>query len=86
MPIQKQKLLILQQIQVHSQLFQSFLHFRVSSHIDQIVAKRPSHQEFHGHIVDDLRVILLILLLCRDPVINDRLLHRIGNCLIQFLL
>ena len=80
------RLLILQQIQVHAHLLQSFLHLCISGHIDQVVAKRPSHQEFHGHIIDDLRIILLILLLCRDPIVNDRFLHGIGNCLIQLLL
>ncbi len=80
------RFLVLQKIQVHSHLFQSLFHFCICRHVNQIISQSPSHQKLHRHIIDNLRIILLVLLLRCNPVINNFLFHGIGNCLVQFLL
>ena len=58
------RLLILDHIQIKSQLFQSFFYFFIRCQVDQIISQSSSHQKFHGQIVYNLRIILLVLFLC----------------------
>ena len=69
-------LLIFDQVQVAAQLLQSFLYFIIISQVNQVIAQGASHQEFHGHIVHNLRVLLLHLLLSGQPCVNNRILGR----------
>ena len=77
--------LILDDVQINAHLIQSFFDFLIGRHIDQIISKGASQQEFHRHIVDHLRIVLLKLLLSSDPVIDDRLLYRVRYSLKQLL-
>ena len=80
------RLLILDHIQIQSQLLQCLFYFIIFTKIDQIVSKSTPHQELHRHIVNDLRIVLLILFLSCQPVVDDRILHCIGNGLKNLLL
>ena len=80
------RLLILNHIEVKAHLIQRFLYFLICTQVDQIISKRTPHQKLHGHVINRLRIIDLILLLRCQPVIDDIILHRIGNSLKQLLL
>ena len=80
------RLLIFDTVKVKSQLFESFFYFTVSAKVDQVVSESTSHQEFHGHIVYDLRILFVISFLCCKPVINDNVFYRVAYCLKNLLL
>ena len=80
------RFLIFDTVKVKSQLFESFFYFTVSAKVDQVVSESTSHQEFHGHIVYDLRILFVISFLCCKPVINDNVFYRVAYCLENLLL
>ena len=67
------RLLILNNAKVKTDLLECFLHFLVSTQIDQVVTKRTPHQEFHGHIVQCLWIFPLHCLLRSHPLIHNNL-------------
>ena len=79
-------LLILHCVDVQAQLVQSFLHLVERLQVDEVVAQRAAHQEFHGHVIDHFGILLLIFLLRRHPVVHDHVLDRIGHRLEDLLL
>ena len=79
-------LLILQKVQVQSHFLESFLYLFICSQVDQVISKCTAHQEFHGHIVQNLRILFFHCLLGFQPVINNNIFYCIADCLINFLL
>ena len=79
------RLLVLNDIQIQSQLLQSLLHILVALQVDHIIAQRAPHQELHGHIIDHLGVFLVIGLLRLHPMLHDLILDRIGHSLKDLL-
>ena len=84
------RLLILNDIQIQANLFQSFLHFIVKGQINQVVSQSAAHQKLHRHIVYNLWIFFLIFLLGGNPCIHNRILdciaYRLENLLIACLL
>ena len=84
------RLLILDDVDIYAQLFQNLLGSLISLQVDQVVSQRPPHKEFHGHVVNHLRIFLLIGLLCSHPVPDDAVLdgqrRRLKNLLRRSLL
>ena len=74
-------LLVLQKVQVQSHLIKSFLYLFVCSQVNQVISQRTSHQELHGHIVNCLRILLFICILCFQPVINDNIFYSVAYSL-----
>ena len=72
------RFLILDHIQIQSQFLKRFLHFLICLQIDDVIAQGTAHQEFHGQIVDHLRILFVIFLLALHPIIHDRILDRVG--------
>ena len=87
------RLLVLNHVQVKSQLIQSLPDFLLHAHIDDIIAQGAAHQEFHGEIIKSLGILPVHLLLGRNPVIHDHLVdgvahsleHLLGRCLLEGL-
>ena len=79
-------LLILDSVKVDTKILKRSLDLLVCGHIDQRVAEGAAHQKLHGHVVEDLRIFLLHLLGGSHPVIDNNVLHRIGDSLKQLLL
>ena len=80
------RLLILDHVQIQADLLQRVFHLIIEGQVDQVVAQSPSHQELHGHVVYDLRIVLLVFLLRRNPCIHDCILHCITYRLKDLLL
>ena len=81
------RLLILDHVQIAAQLLQRFLYLVVIGQVNQVVAQGASHQELHGHIVHNLRILLLHLLLGSQPGVDDGVLggqsHSVKNLLLR---
>ena len=77
------RLLILDQVQITAQLLKRLLDLIVEGQVNQVIAQGAPHQELHGHIVHNLRILLLHLLLSRQPGVDDGILgsqgHRVEN-------
>ena len=79
-------LLILQKVQVQSHFLESFLYLFVCSQVDQVISKCTAHQELHGHIVQNFRILFVHCLLGFQPVINNNIFYCIADCLVNLLL
>ena len=79
-------LLVLQKVQVQSHLIKSFLYLFVCSQVNQVISQRTSHQELHGHIVQNLRILLIHCFLGFQPVVNNNVFYCVADCLVNFLL
>ena len=79
------RLLILNRIEVKTQLFQCFLHCFFRTQVDDIVTKRTSHQKLHRKVIYLLCACLVKLLLSCNPVVDNHILDRIGHSL-EYLL
>ena len=79
-------LLILQKVQVQSHFLESFLYLFVCSQVDQVISKCTTHQELHGHIVQNFRILFVHCLLGFQPVINNNIFYCIADCLVNLLL
>ena len=82
-PERRIALLILDRVQIDAKFFKRFLHFFICSQCQQVVAQVSSCQEFHGHVVNDLRVLLLHGFLCLHPVVDDLILDDVADRLID---
>ncbi len=78
--------LILNQVDVKSHLIERFPDILISPQVDKIVAQGTPDQKFHGHIVNNLRIVFLKLFLACQPVINNNVLYCVADCLKNFLL
>ena len=79
-------LLVLQKVQVQFHLIKSFLYLFVCSQVNQVISQRTSHQELHGHIVQNLRILLIHCFLGFQPVVNNNVFYCVADCLVNFLL
>ena len=79
-------LLVLQKVQVQSHFLESFLYLFICSQVDQVISKRTAHQELHGHIVQNFRILFVHCLLGFQPVINNNIFYCIADCLVNLLL
>ena len=52
------RLLVLDHVQIQSQLLQSLFHLIVGGKVEKIVSQGAAHQELHGHVVYDLGILL----------------------------
>ena len=68
--------LILDQVQIHAEFLQNFANIVLRLNIQDIVAQRAAHQEFHGEVIHHLHILLLRLLSGINPGIDDLLLNR----------
>ncbi len=68
-------LLVLDRIVIHAELCKRFLHFLQSADIDDIIAERAAHQEFHGHVIDHLDILIRGSFSGIEPGIDDLLLQ-----------
>ena len=80
------RFLVLDHVQIEAHLRERLLHLLVGGEVDQIVAERPAHQEFHRHVVEDLRILFVHHLLGRHPVVDDDILDRVRHRLEKLLL
>ena len=80
------RFLIFNHIKIQTKLIQSIFYFFVCSQIEQVISKSTSHKELHGHIVNCLRILLFICILCFQPVINNNIFYRIAYSLKDLLL
>ena len=78
--------LVLDHVDIQAHFFQRFLDLLVFAKVDHVVAQGTAHQEFHGHVIDHLGILLIELLLACHPVFDDLVLHGKGNRLEQLLL
>ena len=79
------RLLVLNVRQIISQLGKHLLHHVLLLQGQDRVAQRAAHQEFHGHVVELLDALFLIGPVRRDPVVDDRILYRIRQRLVDLL-
>ena len=80
------RFLVLDHVQIEAHLRERLLHLLVGGEVDQVVAERSAHQEFHRHVVENLRILLVHDLLRRHPVVYDDILDRVGHRLEKLLL
>ncbi len=73
--------LILHCVQIDTHFVQSFPRLFVSREIYQAVPQGPSHEKFHRHIINGLRILLSVFVSGLKPVIYDNILHGVGNTL-----
>ena len=78
--------LIFYKIDIDAHFVKRFRNFLVFLQVDHCISKSSTHKEFHGQIVNCFRILLLVCLLSFKPVIDNRILYRIGNGLIYLLL
>ena len=72
--------LVFHHININTHFLQRLFHRFIRLQIDNIIAKRTAHQKLHGKVIYHLRVLLVILFLCRKPLVYDRILDCIGFC------
>ena len=79
------RLLILDHIQIDTQLLERFPDLLISLQIYHVIAKRTAHQKLHGHIVYDLDISFFIFFLGIHPVIDDGIFYSIRDSLKDLL-
>ena len=75
------RFLILDHVKIQTKFIQSFFYLFVCCQVDQVISKSTSHEELHGHIVNCLRILLFICILCFQPVINDNIFYSVAYSL-----
>ena len=80
------RFLILDRVDVKTELFERFLDTFVLAEVQQVVAERAADQELHGKIVDDLGLLLVECLAGVHPLVDDRVLDDVRHCLEDLLL
>ena len=80
------RLLIFYRVQIDTDGAQRFTRIVIRAHVHKVVTQQTADQKLHRHIVDRLRVLLIDLLLGRDPVIDDIIFDCIADSLEELLL
>ena len=75
------RFLIFDHVKIQTKFIQSFFDLFVCCQVDQVISKSTSHEELHGHIVNCLRILLFICILCFQPVINDNIFYSVAYSL-----
>ncbi len=79
------RLLVFHHVQIHTKLVQRFFHRLKCLKVNNVIPKSAPHQKLHRQIINHFGILLFILFLARHPVVNNRILDRIGNCLKNLL-